>query len=109
MGYSLQTKSHYRTINWKQYNAALKAQGSLTIWLDKSMSWFIAASGKPGRSPHFSDATIQFCLTIKNLLELALQLTTGFVQSLFGLPRLQHAVSLPAHSGCPSGIPHQLR
>ena len=29
----------------------LKARGSLTVWLDKRMSWFAAASGKRGRSP----------------------------------------------------------
>ena len=76
------SKPRYRTTNWKQYNAALKARGSLTIWLDKGMSWFAAASGKRGRSPQFSDAAIQFCLTIKNLFGLALRQTTGFVQSL---------------------------
>ena len=64
------SKPRYRTTNWKQYNAALKARGSLTIWLDKGMSWFAAASGKRGRSPQFSDAAIQLCLTIKNLFGL---------------------------------------
>ena len=44
-------KRRYRTTNWKQYNAALKARGSLTVWFDKSMSWFATASGKRGRSP----------------------------------------------------------
>ncbi|MGF6214477.1 hypothetical protein ABIE32_004402, partial [Comamonas sp. 4034] len=29
----------YRTTNWKAYNAALKARGDLTIWLDKEMQW----------------------------------------------------------------------
>ena len=38
----------YRTTNWKAYNAALKAQGDLTIWLDKSMQWLAPPSGKPG-------------------------------------------------------------
>ncbi len=28
-------KPRYRTSNWKQYNASLKARGSLTVWLDK--------------------------------------------------------------------------
>ena len=66
-------KPRYRTTNWKQYNAALKARGSLPIWLDKRMAWFAAASGKRGRSPKFSDAAIQFCLTLKNLFGLALR------------------------------------
>jgi hypothetical protein len=55
----------------------------LAIWLGKTMSWFAAASG---RSPQFSDAAIQFCLTIKNLFGLALRQTTGFVQSLLACP-----------------------
>jgi hypothetical protein len=31
----------YRTTNWKAYNAALKARGELTIWLDRDMQWCI--------------------------------------------------------------------
>jgi len=29
----------YRTTNWKTYNEALKARGSLLIWLDPTMNW----------------------------------------------------------------------
>ena len=92
MSQTLQSKSRYRIANWKQYNTALKARGSLTIWLDKSMSWFTAASGKRGRSPQFSHAAIQFCLTIKNLFGLALRQTTGFVESLLALSGLMWPV-----------------
>ena len=88
MSQSLHSKSRYRTNNWKQYNDALKARGSLTFWLDKGMSWFAASSGKRGRSPQFSDAAIQFCLIIKNLFSLALQQTISFVQSLLALSGL---------------------
>ncbi|MDR7151527.1 hypothetical protein J2W49_003503 [Hydrogenophaga palleronii] len=28
-------KGRYKSTNWAEYNAALKARGSLTIWLDK--------------------------------------------------------------------------
>ena len=82
---SQSSKPRYRTTNWKQYNASLKARGSLTVWLDKRMCWFAAASGKRGRSPKFSDAAIQFCLTLKNLFGLALRQTTGLVQSVLQL------------------------
>ena len=85
-------KRRYRTTNWKQYNAALKARGSLTVWFDKSMSWFATASGKRGRSPKFSDAAIQFFLTVKNLFGLALRQATGLVQSLLSLSGLQWPV-----------------
>ena len=82
----------YRTTNWPSYNAALKSRGSLTIWLDKRMQWFAAASGKCGRSLKFSDAAIQFCLTIKNLLGLALRQTMGFVEYLLKLSGLHWLV-----------------
>jgi hypothetical protein len=39
-------KTRYKTTNWTAYNAALKARGSLTIWLDKDMPWYAPASGK---------------------------------------------------------------
>ena len=39
-------KHRYRTTNWSHYNAGLKARGSLTVWFDRNMSWFAAASGK---------------------------------------------------------------
>jgi IS5 family transposase len=85
-------KRRYRTTNWKQYNAALKARGSLTVWFDKNMAWFAAASGKRGRSPKFSDAAIEFCLTLKNLFGLALRQATGLVQSLLTLSGLHWPV-----------------
>ena len=82
------SKPRYRTTNWKQYNAALKARGSLTVWLDKRMTWFAAASGKRGRSPKFSDAAVQFCLTLKNLFGLALRQATGLAESVLQLSGL---------------------
>ena len=72
----------YRTTNWPAYNAALKARGSLLIWLDKDMAWFAAKSGKRGRSQTFSDAAIQFCLSIKCLFGLPLRQSLGMVESL---------------------------
>ena len=92
MSESIRSKPRYRTTNWKSYNAALKARGSLTVWLDKDMQWFAAASGKRGRSPKFSDAAIQFCLTIKNLFALALRQAMGFVESLLNLSGLDWPV-----------------
>lgn len=78
----------YRTTNWKAYNAALKARGSLLIWLDPAMNWHGQASGKRGRSPSFSDEAIQFCLSIKCLFSLPLRQTMGMAQSLLGLAGL---------------------
>ena len=46
------------------------------------------ASGKRGRTPTFSDAAIQFCLTIKGLFGLALRQAMGMVESLLKLAGL---------------------
>ena len=81
----------YRTTNWKAYNAALKARGDLSIWLDKDMQWLAPASGKRGRNQTFSDASIQFCLTIKCLFGLPLRQTLGLVQSLLKMADLPWA------------------
>ena len=81
-------RSKYRITNWKAYNAALKARGDLTIWLDKDMQLLAPASGKRGGSQTFSDAAIQFCLTIKCLFGLPLRQTLGLVQSLLKMAGL---------------------
>ena len=52
--------------------ASLQKRGSLLIWLDKEMTWFAPHDGRPGRPAVFSDAAIQFCLTIKVLFKLPL-------------------------------------
>jgi len=56
------------------------------------MAWVAAGSGKRGRSPKFSDAAIQFCLTLKNLFGLALRQTTGLVESVLQLCGLAWSV-----------------
>jgi hypothetical protein len=67
---------------------SLKARSSPTVWLNKDRPWFAAASGKRGRSPKFSDAAMQFCLTIENLFGLALRQAMGFAACLLNLSEL---------------------
>ena len=64
------------------------------IWLDPALKWAWAAepTGKRGRNPTFSDAAIQFCLTIKCLFGLALRQATGMVESLLRLANLDWVV-----------------
>lgn len=56
-------KARYKTTNWPTYNAALKARGALTIWLDKDIG-------------------------IKCLFGLALRQSLGLIQSLLELAKL---------------------
>ena len=39
--------------------------GTLLMWVDKDMAWRAPRDGRPGRPPTFSDAAVQFCLSIK--------------------------------------------
>jgi hypothetical protein len=64
----------------------------LLIWLDKEMTWLARPEGSPGRPAVFSDAAIQFCLTIKVLFKLPLRQTTGMVASLLTMAGLDWAV-----------------
>jgi len=85
-------KLKYRTTNWKDHKAALKARGSLLIWLDKNMCRHGSASGKRGRSRKYSESAIQFCLTIKSLFNLAPRRAMGMAQSLLKLAGLDWEV-----------------
>ena len=84
--------ARYRTTNWSSYTASLCKRGSLLIWLDKEMTWLAPPGGSPGRPAVFSDAAIQFCLTIKVLFRLPLRQTTGMVASLLKMADLDWAV-----------------
>jgi len=84
--------ARYRTTNWSSYTAALCKRGSLLIWLDKEMAWLAPPDGSPGHPSFFSDAAIQFCLTIKVLFKLPLRQTTEMVASLLKLANLDWAV-----------------
>ena len=56
------------------------------------MGWTPPPTGKRGRQQQFSDAAIQTCLTLKVLFGMPLRQTTGFVESLLRLVRLNWAV-----------------
>jgi hypothetical protein len=54
------------------------------------MEWLAPASRRPGRPQTFSDAAIQFCLSLKVLFGLALRQTIGMVASLLRMADLEH-------------------
>jgi hypothetical protein len=62
--------ARYRSTNWSSYTATLCKRGLLLIWLDKEMTCFSPPAGEPRSPSAFSDAAIQFCLTIKVLFKL---------------------------------------
>jgi len=61
-------------------------------WLDKDMTWLAPHDGHPGRPAAFSEAAMQFCLTIKVLFKLPLRQATGMVANLLKLANLDRTV-----------------
>ena len=84
--------ARYRTTNWSSYNAALRKRGSMLIWIDREMAWLAPHEGRLGRPPVFSDAAIQFCLSVKVLFKLPLRQPAGMVASLLRLAGLNWSV-----------------
>ena len=85
-------KKKYKTKNWPEYDKALKARGSLTVWLDKEMTWQAPPTGKRGRQQQYSDKAIEFCLTLKVLFGLPLRQSMGLVESVLKLSGLDWEV-----------------
>ncbi len=81
----------YKIRNWSKYNAALKARGSLTIWVDEDScsDWYNGQkTGKPGASQIYTDTAVQCCLTVREVFRLPLRQTEGFMNSVFRLGQL---------------------
>jgi hypothetical protein len=61
-----------KALNWPESDKALKRRGSLTIWFDPDMAWSAKPTGKRGRQPVDSDASVQTWLTMEVLFGMAL-------------------------------------
>ena len=84
------TKEKYKIINWSSYNQALKARGSVTIWMSEEAlkSWEYEGERKPGGKVIYSDLAIETCLVLRKVYHQKLRQTEGFVRSLFSLMRV---------------------
>jgi transposase len=100
-------KRQYRIRNWSEYNAGLKARGSLTFWIDESVleHWIDAQlSGKPGASLYYSDLAIVTMATVKTVYQLAGRQCQGFLESIFQLMGLD--LPVPDHSTLSRRLAH---
>src|SRR5688572_25437291 len=81
----------YKITNWREYNKSLVSRGSVTLWLsdDVAEGWYgDSTGGERGRPQVYSEAAIQFFLTIKYMYDLPYRSTQGFVDSLLKLAKL---------------------
>jgi hypothetical protein len=94
----MKTKTQYRIRNWPQYNAALRARGSLTLWVDEAAlsAWHYTGPRQRGAQYVYADAAIKCVLTLRAVYHLALRATEGLARSLFAL--LEMALPVPTYS-----------
>jgi hypothetical protein len=89
------TKRQYRIRNWTQYNKALVARGSLTLWIDdRSLETWLSADSRVGRGrPHlYADAAILCSLLLREVYHLPLRATQGLISSVLRLMQLSFPV-----------------
>lgn len=90
------SKKDYRVRNWKDYNKSLVNRGSLTYWFSEKIinNWKIGgkSSGQRGRPEKYPDKLIQSALVIRQLFNLPLRATEGFMRSLMEIMKLPYDV-----------------
>ena len=84
--------------NWAEYDAGLRARGSLTVWFtpEAIAAWRAGPRTGRGGQPRHSALAITTALTLRAVFRLALRQTEGLVASIIGLLGLDLAV--PDHS-----------
>jgi len=80
-------KDRYKIRNWREYTNGLKRRGSLTIWVDESVSasWYHQGPVKRGGQQVYSSECIVLLLTLKATFGLAFRQLEGFAESIFVL------------------------
>lgn len=92
-------KPQYRIRNWKEYNASLRARGSLTIWIsEQALSHWTTTekSGARGASQTYTDLAIETMATLQAIYSLPGRQTAGLLESLLKLMKLD--LPVPDHS-----------
>jgi hypothetical protein len=91
-------KQKHRVTNWAEYDAGLRARGSLTVWFtpEAVAAWAAAPRTTRGGQPTYSDLAIATTLTLRAVFRLALRQTEGLIGSVLQLLGLDLAV--PDHS-----------
>jgi hypothetical protein len=91
-------KQQHRVTNWAEYDAGLRARGSLTVWFtpEAIAAWRAEPRTTRGGQPSYSDLAITTALTLKAVFRLALRQTEGLIGSVLQLLGLD--LPVPDHS-----------
>jgi Transposase DDE domain len=104
-------RQRHRVTNWRDYDAALRNRGSLTIWFTQEAlaGWKAQPRTTPGGQVVYSDLAIETALTLRAVFRLALRQSEGLIGSIMrmlaiDLPVPDHttlsrrACGLPIHN-----------
>ncbi|MFC7557422.1 IS5 family transposase [Pseudoroseomonas wenyumeiae] len=90
-------KQRHKVTNWSEYNAGLRARGSLTPWFtEEAISAWKRSHAARRAGSLYSALAITTALTLRALFRLALRQTEGLISSILDLLGLDLAV--PDHS-----------
>ena len=91
-------RQRHRVRNWAEYDAGLRARGSLTVWFTQEAVERSRAETRttPGGQRTYSDLAITTALTLRAVFRLPLRQTEGLVGSIIHLLGVELAV--PDHS-----------
>src|SRR3954454_22121170 len=84
-------KQRHQVTNWAEYDAALRARGSLTVWFtpEAVAAWAAPPRTSRGWQPSSSDLAIATALTLRAMFRLALRQTEGLIGSVLQLLGLE--------------------
>src|SRR3954469_13698035 len=91
-------KQRHRVTNWAEYDAGLRARGSLTVWFtpEAIAAWRAEPRTSRGGQASYSDLAIATALTVRAVFRLALRQTEGLIGSILQLLGL--GLPVPDHS-----------
>ena len=77
-------KVGYKVTNWRDYNAALRRRGDITVWFTPEAidQWRPAKAGRREQPREYSDHAIETALFLRQVFQLALRQTEGFMSSI---------------------------
>jgi hypothetical protein len=88
---------HRVMTNWSEYDAALRARGSLTVWFTAEAieAWRAEPRTTRGGQPRYSALAVMTALTLRAVFRLALRQTEGLIASILHLLGLDLPVPDP--------------
>jgi hypothetical protein len=80
-------RQRHRVTNWREYDAALQARGSLTVWFSDEavQAWKAEPRTTRGGQLRYSGLAIATALTLRAVFRLALRQAEGLIASILQL------------------------